>query len=291
MRRYSYIKILKIAELHFNPFWIAENIGIKSKNFSKMPPIIVYQMGKVGSTTISRSLKKANLPNPVYQIHFLSEQGIQFAENAHLKGVFSAVPRHLKRSKALRKKMEREAGSRWLLVTLVREPISRIVSNFFQNMIEFYPDVIEDKEKIDHSKVCAYLMDSVTAFADSKDYISRWFDMEINAVFVIDVYSQPFNQDDGYTIIRGGKADLLILRLEDLDACFVNAIKQFLGVDHPIQLVSSNVSDQKFYSDDMKKVQENLSFPASVLERVYATPYVRHFYGEKDIARFIQRWS
>jgi len=62
------------------PASFVESLKIRFRNFNTNPPILIYQMGKVGSTTILKSLKNAQIQNPVYHIHFLSSDGIRNAE-------------------------------------------------------------------------------------------------------------------------------------------------------------------------------------------------------------------
>lgn len=72
---------MKIAKKIMRQFWpytigLFEQIAIIGKT-----PILVYQMGKVGSSTIVNTLKSSNINNPVYHIHFLSSEGIYSIEN------------------------------------------------------------------------------------------------------------------------------------------------------------------------------------------------------------------
>lgn len=51
----------------------AEFEAIRVTSNTKYPLIIVYQMGKVGSRSVYRSLKKCGLPNSIVFVHSLSE--------------------------------------------------------------------------------------------------------------------------------------------------------------------------------------------------------------------------
>ena len=70
--------------------------------------IIIYQMGKVGSTTIHTSLEQADLPLPIYKVHFLSDEGMQHGEEFHqktLKIPWETTP-HIQTSQFLREKIQ-----------------------------------------------------------------------------------------------------------------------------------------------------------------------------------------
>jgi hypothetical protein len=84
-----------------------ESVKIRLRNFRAHPPILVYQMGKVGSTTVFESLKVAQLPFPTYQIHFLARESIAEVADLYLSRGHS-IPGHLRISKALRRKLDRK---------------------------------------------------------------------------------------------------------------------------------------------------------------------------------------
>jgi hypothetical protein len=50
-------------------------LGLKR---TEHPPVLIYQMGKVGSTSVSSSLNSAGLANYVFDIHFLSNDLIEY---------------------------------------------------------------------------------------------------------------------------------------------------------------------------------------------------------------------
>ncbi len=40
------------------------------------PPILIYQMGKVGSNTVHKTLLASGIQNPVFHVHFLTKEKI-----------------------------------------------------------------------------------------------------------------------------------------------------------------------------------------------------------------------
>ena len=46
----------------------------------KKTPILIYQMGKVGSSTIQKSLMLSKIESPVFHVHALSTKGIEGGE-------------------------------------------------------------------------------------------------------------------------------------------------------------------------------------------------------------------
>ena len=53
-----------------------ESIKISVKDFQVNPPIIIYQMGKVGSRTVVETLRNTDINRPVFHLHNLSKNGL-----------------------------------------------------------------------------------------------------------------------------------------------------------------------------------------------------------------------
>src|SRR5438874_10832030 len=84
-------------------------------------PIIVYQMGKVGSRSVYESLKKLELDVPVYHCHVLNnlekvEQGVRQLLTAPEESL-----RAVREGQQLRELILSDKDRKWNLVSLVRE--------------------------------------------------------------------------------------------------------------------------------------------------------------------------
>jgi len=124
-----------------------------------------------------------------------------------------------------------------------------------------------------------------------KNYACRWFDMEIKGMFGLDVFAHPFDTAKGFSIIQHGNVDLLILRLEDLNRSFGEAVSQFLELDVPIELIRSNVRSEQKRGTTYEQVRQELTLRDSVCRKIYASTYARHFYSTAEIDQLIQKWS
>lgn len=109
-------------------------------------------------------------------------------------------------------------------------------------------------------------------------------------VFKIDVFPSEFPKLQGYKIFHSEFADLLLLRLENLNECASAAFKDFLNIDN-FKLTSANVSQTKAYYPAYKKFLETVVLPSSYIEKMYASKYVNHFYTRDEINNFIRKWS
>lgn len=255
--------------------------------------VIIYQMGKVGSTTIHASLEESSLQMPIYKVHFLSDEGMAHAVEFHkktLKIPWETTP-HIQTTQFLREKIRLEPARKWKIITLVREPIMREVSEFFQYVQSMYPELLDEVGNIEERQAIRLLQTKLMFYNPDKNYTCRWFDMEIKGVFGLDVYEHPFDTKNGYAIIEHGNVDLLILRLEDLNRNFGDALSQFLQMDSPLELIRSNVRSEQERGATYARVRQGLKIRESICRKVYASKYATHFYAQAEIEQFIQRWS
>ena len=92
-------------------------------------PVIVYTMGKVASTSISTALINSGVD--CLDVHFLAPENINnLASRYEGPEAIGPMPPHLVRS---RKALEILDGEKQVnMISLVREPVMRMVSNIFQ---------------------------------------------------------------------------------------------------------------------------------------------------------------
>ena len=253
------------------------------------PPVLIYQMGKVGSESIQASFDALGLPN--IHAHFLSWQSLNDVENYYLKRPQEKIPEHVHRSKKLRAIIDETRGRiRWKVITLVREPVARTISAIFQNLTSSMPHINSLDESDASKQILAYALEQFDNFNEKSDYICTWFDKEIKDVFNFDVYALEFSKKNGYQIFEAGNADILLIKLEKLAECHQRAFQDFLDIQR-FPLIQANVGDQKPYRRLYKNVLDSISIPQLSLERVYSSRYTQHFYAREEIQHFRRRWS
>ena len=270
---------------------IAERLKrLLSSGVATEPPILVYQMGKVGSSTVYRSLTESGLPLAVEQIQFLSDRWIADVERQY-KAANAATPLNVVRSKVVARQIRESKNVCWKIISLVRDPIARNISSLFETMEPLSPALIGSDGNVDAQKATRHLLGQFATFDESSDYVCNWFDDEMRSVFGINVFQFPFCRETGTCRIRQGNVDLLILTLENLDWSYAPAIQQFLELDRPLDLVRANVAADKKHSAAYQQVLEQIRIPKSVCERIYSSRFCRHFYSNETRSNFIGRWS
>lgn len=267
----------------------------KLRNQGKTP-LLVYQMGKVGSSTITATLETLPLTMPVFQIHSLTKASLEADERFYF-GSDSGLLRpsgwpntvHLFTSYYLQNELARmKHGSKWKVITLVREPVARNISGFFESIEYRIPRFYERLGQGELS--LAELTSFFVEHYDNHDVPLRWFDEEMKTALSIDVFAQPFRHDQGYEIFESAKADVLLIRLESLQHCYQEAFQRFLGLEE-VSLVNANDARDKAYYPTYQHFVQAATLPQSYLDRMYEARYTRHFYSPAEIESFKAKWT
>jgi hypothetical protein len=264
----------------------------KRRSFQvQIDPVIIYQPGKVGSSTVlaslNQSLHSASTKAEIYHAHHLNH--LEQME-ADIKSKFPNPQKSLEKlaiDKELRRQIDEKPNQRWNVISLTREPVARTISTVFEMLDVIFPGW---KAKYEAGEWDLHEMQDTIV----KRYVSGpgrgdWYDTQMKPVFDVDVYAQPFPHQQGYEIYHGkNHSRLLLLRLEDLNRVGQKVFSDFLNLKD-FELVRANVGEQKEYSDlyrDFKKIP----LPAAYLEKMYSSRYARQFYTDAEINGFYQKW-
>ena len=153
--------------------WSARLRGIERRN-----PILVYQMGKVGSSTIVSTLERAGVTEPVLHVHTLVPEEIKIAVNRQRNSQVPFLHEHLIVSSIVGKKL---GASRFpcRIVTLTREPVARVISFVFEDLKKQAPEARREDGSIDVSAVTRATERVLSAPDNGNADPSLWFDREL----------------------------------------------------------------------------------------------------------------
>lgn len=285
--------IREIAEKNHHLARLYLNWGYLFSGFRGDNPVVVYQMGKVGSSTVVASLHALKMQRPVYHVHTLISERIHDRQQKYEKMFKNGAPIDLRRpshlfaSQYLSKRMRRGAfGQKWKVISLVRDPIAMNVSGFFQIIDYYIPEFFPRFAAGDLS-----IEEAIEIFFNDYDHEKPlvWFDIELKSTFDIDVFAQPFSALKGYTIYQGEHVEALVLRLESMDVCAEPAFKEFLDIEE-FRLVPANVSEGKSYFAAYKAFKEKLILPESYMDKMYESKFTHHFYTQEERTAFRAKW-
>jgi len=274
----------------------------RSYEAHELGPILILQMGKVGSKSVQAGLEALDLKSPVYHAHFLSRE--RTAETEARRREFFRTERHtyLMRpwlNQFLRRTFDNKSDERvWKIITLTREPVGRNISAFFENLDVVARDTEGEFEISSHY----YRIDPTVVSIDDVDALAqlfferathdspiRFFDREIRDIFGIDVLSDGFPKDKGYGIYRTPRAELLVLRLESLADCAAEAFDGFLGIEN-FQLISSNIGAKKVYAPLYDAFKRHAVIDSRYADVLYDSDFMRTFYSDEEIRAARNQW-
>jgi Putative capsular polysaccharide synthesis protein len=279
LRRFRFI----LAPVFKHIFWFAPRDGISRNS------VLIYQMAKVGSTSLLYSLQfaylKAGLADvDVNHVHTLINLDAheQLAKTSHRRKELLAT---VKEYRSIRTHFDSVPDKRWSAISMVREPVSRHVSDYFHNIDRHLPDWRRRWRAGDLT-----VDEVVQSFLSAEDHAPIWFDTEIKSVLGIDVFSTPFPHQTGYSIYsQSPKTTLMVMRLEDMDRVAEKAIEQLLGI-RQFKLYSFNSGGEMDYSDLYKQFKTK-ALPAWYIEKTYSTRFAQHFYAKAELDHFAKKWA
>ncbi|GAA0873253.1 hypothetical protein GCM10009117_24000 [Gangjinia marincola] len=250
-------------------------------------PVIVHTMGQVGSTTLERSLKQdASLA--VFHTHFLSKSGIKnnwITETNNFKS--KRIPYHLLEVNRLRRVLKNLPQRDIYIISSVRDVIARQISSLYKLPTIAEKNIQDEQGQANSQLVSKFFNEFVLKRPNFFHYPLNWFDKEVKACFDIDVFEHSFDPEQGYVIIRKGNVNLLVLHMEKIDALMPTVISEFLSVENSLTSIRSNVQQNSTYKDAVS----NVKIPNEILDRVYSSKLMAHFYSEEKRIEFKKRWN
>lgn len=206
--------------------------------------ILIYQMGKVGSTALERTLSNS--------LHFHTLYNRPHCEfRARLKwGWFGT--RILMPIAYFCKRLAIRRGRKVKIITLVRDPVARARSVFFQEL-PYWLVLYFNKRGLDERQEGVFVLDEAFGQEFNIDYYDSWFDEELKRFTGIDVFEQEFDADQGYALLTRGKYEVLLIQYEKLSEV-QEQIESFAG--QAIDLTRENVSTNKWYGPILRNFTE-----------------------------------
>jgi hypothetical protein len=225
-------------------------------------PVLVYQMGKVASSSVTKSLLRY-YSGIVLQAHYFNPNHKDWRVRRLYQWVI-------------------EGGKPLNIISLTREPIGRNVSAFFQNF--------EKHTGMPYHKANFSLEELKTIFL--KEFTNgkpvRWFDKNIKENFGIDVYVNPFPKC-GHAIYDHKNIRLLVMRSEMNDNDKVKVIRDFLNLNE-FQLVNRNIGAQKEYAPVYEEFKRNVKLPLDYIDEMCKSKYFSYFYEQDVINAVRKKW-
>ena len=162
------------------------------------------------------------------------------------------------------------------VITLVRDPIARNISYFFETH-----HLPADKR---------WLAETFLEEADHQHPL-RWFDEWLEPHFGIDVMKPVFSRKKGWQVYN---EYLLLIRTENIMDGLQDAFTELFQLPEGTSVSVEHRAETALtrpYAKAYQSFLDNVKIPEYLLEEIYGSKFMEHFYYKKEIAEFRKRWS
>lgn len=233
-------------------------------------------LGKTGSMALADALRSAGHPDVVH-LHYLGPRAISIKQG-HPEPMLELAARVARRID--------DANHSFRLVTAVRDPIARILSQAFYTAERH---VVANGGNVSRSR------ESLIAWWDAKpvarfDLWSEWFDDTFKTTFGFDFRDHELDRQTRSVRFESGRLKLLILRQEDERERRQSELGWLLGRDDVILRQVNDAVNQN-YQASYRPFLETFVAPSHWIETLYESDVIRHFYSDEERSAFQLRWS
>ena len=224
-------------------------------------PVYIFQMGKVGSSSLQATLT-AHLKGSVYQAHN-----------------HDSMPLRARRQLRWRRRL----GLPVYVICPVREPISRNVSAFFQN---FKRDTGFDTSERPWTTV-----ELVALFLQHYPHniCLEWFDRHFRSTFGIDVFAQPFSHEKKWAVYRRGSVRALVFCSDLAHDDQLTIVAGFLGREIKAWNYANQAED-KDYRQLYRDFCTSGRLPELYLSIMGGSRFCRQFWSKDAIEASARKW-
>lgn len=272
-----------------------DKVKIKWAEKQNQPLILIYQQGRVASTSVYESLKAMKLPFPLYHVHTLSiskaEKEIQKAKNNNKKAYrHFFVGKYLGAAKNNIKVTP--SFEPWKIICIFRDPIDIMLSLFFLNIENNPKNKAEQGLYKDKAATLEYFQNLFESNDPAGWAICNWFDDYFFDELGVDVYQYDFDKEKGFQVVKTEKFEILLLRFENLSNAYKNGCAELFNLDsNNFNLMHANIHKNDKYSEMHAYIKTNLQLSEPFCQKVYTTKLMQHFYSPEMIEKSIKKWT
>lgn len=235
---------------------------------------LVYTMGKVASMSVLQTLFRRLPTSSSFAMHYLSDENLHRQEQILSRSIYRRL--HTQHALRIKKALQRHPTATKYIITIVRDPAAQLISDIFQHRSQYQ---IQQLKQI-----------SLGMHQLDFDYPANWFSQELIPFSGIDVLNEAFDTEKAYQIYRKGTIALLVLRLENIAQVFTAAMQELTGIGG-WALMHENRADNKDYAEEYRNFKSTVILDAEVVDYLYNTRYVKHFYSVFEIDAFKNAWK
>jgi hypothetical protein len=247
------------------------------KKYIDPESIFVYQMGKVGSSSL-----EMNIPKSIHIHNFYDNDPCWVNMRLHFPGYKLYVKYH---AFYFIRRLFFWSRRKTKIITVVRDPHERNMSMYFQNLHSWlvhaytgFPKGRSDVKAVLGRSEGVGVLYQVYDQVFPKRYPLDWFDFEFKKLTGINVYDYSFDKVQGYSRINTKKYEILILRADLIDKN-INVVNEFCSLKLS-DLKNSNDGSKKWYSTVYKEFKAGYKLSENDSLLYSESKYVKHFFDE-----------
>lgn len=228
--------------------------------------IMIYSAPKTASTSLHKSFSKIINNKHIFHTH----NNIPIFDSKYSIINIINIPRNEK----------------LLILSCYREPISRAISTFFENITFYFNKTNKEILKLEYKIVA----DKLISFLKNHGFGHPFLENNKKNFDNIDIFKKAFNRVEGYQTYETKLVKIIMLRFDKINN-FEKIIKQNTGYNN-FHMLAENISSNKYYKDFYKKINNEIIIPKKILDRIYASEKdnMEYFYTDMEIKQIKNKW-
>jgi len=262
----------------------------------KHPVILVFNAGKVGSTTVCHTIRQAGLSRLVYHVHYLTPSAVADMDLRYIESGFGQVRANL--YELITGTFDHRTASSFLsrrdwkkdacIITIVRDPIERAISFVFQNPRLNAPELLGDDGELNSQAVLNYLQEDMEAEAM---FISDWFESEFEPAVGTPISAVEFDQKLGYGMLETEGLRIVAVSLALMGEALPNVLSNLYQNEVCLQIEKRNVRSESRFAGAYGEARNQVALDEVVLRRIYETGFAKQFFSLDERNKAIAHWS
>jgi len=249
-----------------------------AKPYADSSCVLIYQMGKVGSTALANAF-----PGAIHLHSLYGHSPNPMLWRAINRGPLKALRRQgfecLKRKLIRKRKIVK-------VVSLVRDPMARDISSFFQDLPHWLAKHL-NQSSISVREENFSLLEEAFETTFDHSYCLNWFDKEFYRFTKVDIYEHPFDRTSGFSIINSGKFSIFLGDIGRLNL-WKEELNTFLG--HDLSLKEKNRGQKKWYAPLYKEFLSSYRPSGELIAKLYDSRLANHFFSDSNRLIMEKRW-
>ena len=242
--------------------------------------IFIYQMGKVGSTSLELGIDNGLHVHAFYTKNHTCPVRLQGLAGFGLRHIVYRAEQEvlaylLRRAFRQRKKTK--------IITLVRPPLARNMSMFFHDLDAYlfaaHTNCMHTRNKVLPTRMQdKSLLARVFEQEFDHHYPLRWFQQEFLPMTGVNIFDYHFDPSKGVTIIEREQIQVLCLRTDKIQHC-AGDLSRFVG--HEVKLSMENEAESKWYGDVYTQFKQHYQPPKALEQAIKDSQLHQHFFAKE----------